>query len=83
MSKGADSLVLERRDGSTVTVKVGADTRYAVRGVETATLADIVVGAGVVATGRANADGTFDATTVAAKRPKVRPNASPAPSPTS
>jgi hypothetical protein len=82
-SKTADSLAISRRDGSTVTVKVGAETRYRVRGIESATLADVAVGARIVATGRANPDGTFDASAIAAKKPKVRPNASPAPSPTS
>lgn len=60
----ATSITLTTRDDETVVVTVTGTTTYAVEGVETATLADIEVGAVVVASGTENADGSLTATVV-------------------
>lgn len=62
----SDSLTLQRADGTTMTVHVSASTTYQVRGVTTATLADISVGMIVVAEGPQNADGSLEALSVKA-----------------
>jgi hypothetical protein len=65
--KAASSITLTTSDGSTLTVKVTAATAYSVAGVDSATLADIAVGAVVVATGTTNEDGSLTATKVGAR----------------
>jgi len=62
--KGASSITLTIRDGSTVVVKVDSSTTYEVGGVTSPTLADVKVGALVMATGVSNADGSITATIV-------------------
>jgi hypothetical protein len=62
--KSASSITLTTRDDSTVVVKVDSGTTYQVDGVTSPTLADIEVGAVVMASGTRNADGTLAATVV-------------------
>ncbi len=64
--KSANALTLTVRDGSSVVVKVSSSTTYQVRGVTSPTLADVAVGAVVVASGTQNADGSLTATVVRA-----------------
>jgi len=62
--KSASSITLTTRDDSTVEVKVDSATTYKVDGVISPTLADIEVGAAVIASGTRNADGSLTATVV-------------------
>lgn len=62
--KSASSITLTARDGSTVVVKVDSGTTYQVDGVTSPTLADVAVGAVVMASGTKNADGSLTATVV-------------------
>ena len=61
-----DAITVERRDGTSTTVRVGTGTSYHVRGVESAALSDITVGMLVVALGEQNADGSLQAVAVTA-----------------
>ncbi len=72
-----DSITVKKRDGTTVTIKVGADTKLAIRGDTTPSLAEIKVGMRVTAVGTLGADGKLDADAVSAATPKVKPAASP------
>jgi hypothetical protein len=65
----ASSITLKDRDGATVTVQVTSATTYEVAGKSNATLADVTVGAMVMASGTKNADGSLTATTVRAFTP--------------
>jgi hypothetical protein len=65
-AKTADTITLKKRDGSTVTIHVDADTTYRVAGVDIATLGDVTVDMGIGVTGRARADGSIDADAIAA-----------------
>lgn len=65
-SKTADSITIQQRDGSSVTVHVDADTTYRVAGVESADLGDITVDMAIGVSGRSRADGSIDADAVAA-----------------
>ena len=65
-AKTADSITIRRRDGTSLTIHVDADTTYRVRGVENATLANVAVDMAIGITGRARADGSIDADSVAA-----------------
>jgi hypothetical protein len=67
-AKTADTLTLTKRDGSTTTVHVDADTTYRVRGAAgtTDSLADVTVDMAVGVSGRARADGSIDADLVVA-----------------
>jgi hypothetical protein len=62
--KSASSITLTVRDGSTVVVKVSSTTTYQVDGITSPTLADVKVGAVVMASGTSNADGSLAATVV-------------------
>jgi hypothetical protein len=62
--KGAGSLTLTTRDGSTVVVNVSSSTTYRVGEITAPTLADVKVGDLVTATGTRNADGSLSATDV-------------------
>jgi len=62
--KGATSLTLTTRDGSTVVVKVTSTTTYQVDGITSPTLADVKVGDVVMTAGTRNADGSLSATVV-------------------
>jgi hypothetical protein len=65
-AKTATSIAVTTRDGSSLTIKVGATTTYQVAGATAASLSDVAVGAIVMAEGTRNADGTFSATVVRA-----------------
>jgi hypothetical protein len=65
-AKTADSITIQKRDGTNVTIHVDADTTYRVAGVEDADLGDVVVDMAIGVTGRARADGSIDADAVAA-----------------
>lgn len=65
-SKTSDTIVITKRDGTTVTIHVDADTTYQVEGVESADLGDIAVDMTIGVSGRARSDGSIDAGTVAA-----------------
>ncbi len=65
-----DSITVTQRDGKPGTIKIGADTKFAVRGDTTPTLADIAVGMRVQAFGTLAADGTLSASFVTAGKPK-------------
>lgn len=77
-AKTKDSITVKQRDGSTATIKVGADTKFAVRGAGSPGLADIAVGMKVFAVGTRNADGSLTASIVQGRPPKpAKPAASP------
>jgi len=65
-AKTADTITVQKRDGSTVTIHVDADTTYRVAGVETADLGDVTVDMAIGISGRARADGSIDADAVIA-----------------
>lgn len=65
-AKTADSITIKRRDGSSLTIHVDADTTYRVAGSTTAGLADVTVDMAIGVSGRARADGSIDAATVVA-----------------
>jgi hypothetical protein len=58
------TITVKRFDGTTATIHVDASTTYTVAGVTTPTLADIKVGAVIVAQGTERADGSLDAEAV-------------------
>ena len=62
----SDTITIERPDGTSMTIHVDASTTYQVRGLTTATLADIKAGMIVVATGPQNTDGSLQALAVRA-----------------
>ena len=72
-----DSITVKKRDGTTATIKVGSDTKLAIRGDTTPSLAEIKVGMRVTAVGTLGADGKLNANAVSAGTPKVKPAASP------
>ena len=65
-----DSITVKQRDGSTVTIKVGAATKFALRGAANPGLADIAVGMNVFAVGTRDADGSLTASLVQGRSPK-------------
>lgn len=65
-AKTADSITIKRRDGSSLTVHVDADTTFRVAGTDNAKLSDITVDMAIGVSGRARADGSIDADAVAA-----------------
>ena len=65
-AKTADTITIKKRDGSSVTVHVDADTTYRVAGVASAKLSDVAVGMAIGVNGRARSDGSIDADAVAA-----------------
>lgn len=60
-AKTSDSITVERPNGTTVVAHVSASTKFTVRGVSNATLADVQVGMAIVVVGRQRADGSIDA----------------------
>jgi hypothetical protein len=90
-AKTASTITIEQRDGTSVTVKVDADTSYQVAGVSDADLGDVTVGMQIVVSGRDSGTNTIDASAVFAgtigrgqhggnwngKPDKVAPSASP------
>ncbi len=65
-SKTDSTIVIEARDGSTVTIHVDADTVYRVAGVEDADLGDVAVDMAIGVSGRERADGSIDADAIVA-----------------
>jgi hypothetical protein len=65
-AKTADTITIKKRDGSSVTVHVSADTTYRVAGVEDASLSDVAVDMAIGVSGRARSDGSIDADAVLA-----------------
>jgi len=67
-AKTADTITITKRDGSSLTVHVDADTTYRVAGADgdADTLADVTVGMAIGVSGRTRADGSIDAETVVA-----------------
>lgn len=63
---GSDSITITGRGGRATTIHVGATTTFTVAGVASATLSDIKTGMVVMAEGKQRADGSIDATAVAA-----------------
>ncbi len=90
------TITIERRDGTTGTIHVDADTTYRIAGDDTPALSDIKVGDIVIGSGTLRDDGSLDADAVGAGAPgsgkwfgghgphmdRLAPNASPAPSTT-
>jgi hypothetical protein len=66
------TITVERRDGSTATIKVTSGTTYSVAG-EDASLADVEVGMRLMALGTTNSDGSLTATEVRAADPGSMP----------
>lgn len=64
-AKTASTITIERRGGTTLTIKVTNATTYTVNG-ESGALDDVTVGMVLAATGTAEGDGTFSATAVRA-----------------
>lgn len=65
-AKTADTITIEKRDGSTVTVHVDGDTTYRVAGVDDADLGDVAVDMAIGVSGRDRADGSIDADAIVA-----------------
>jgi hypothetical protein len=65
-AKTADTITIRKRDGSSVTIHVDADTTYRVAGVENADLGDVAVDMAIGVSGRARADGSIDADAIVA-----------------
>ena len=65
-SKTADTIVVQQRDGSSVTVHVDGDTTFRVVGVEDADIDDVAVDMRIGASGRSRSDGSLDADAVVA-----------------
>jgi hypothetical protein len=63
---GASTITIQKRDGSSLTINVDADTTIAVAGADAAKIGDVKVGMRLIAAGRPNANGSFDATAVVA-----------------
>ena len=59
-------MVITTAAGKTVTVGVSTATKYSVRGISAATLANVAVGDRIAASGTLNADGSLNATAVQA-----------------
>jgi hypothetical protein len=64
-AKTSNSITIKRKDGTSVTIHVSADTKYGIRGTKDGGLADIKVGDTVWAAGTNRTDGSLDATGVA------------------
>ena len=66
-AKTADTITVTKRDGSTVTVHVSAETEYRVAGAgDDAALGDVAVDMGIAVQGRTRDDGSIDASVVTA-----------------
>lgn len=67
------TITVQRRDGTTASIKVTAATSYSVAGDDDAALADVEVGMFLVAEGTENSDGSLTATEVRAADPDSMP----------
>lgn len=65
-AKTADTITIQRGDGTSTTVHVSGSTSYRVAGTTVATLADVTVGMSLVAEGTQRSDGAIDAAAVVA-----------------
>ena len=65
-AKTASTITIERRDGTTVTVNVDADTTYEVAGITDAGLGDVTVGMQIFVSGRDAGANTIDASNILA-----------------
>jgi hypothetical protein len=65
-AKTADTITIQKRDGSSVTVHVDGDTTYRVAGVDAADLGDVAADMAIGVSGRARADGSIEADAVVA-----------------
>ena len=80
------TITIQRRDGTSATIDVDANTTFQVRGVTVAGLDDVKVGMHLIAVGRLAADGSLDASRVLAGdtpfhgEPRGDKNGQPAPS---
>ena len=63
------TITVERRDGTTETIHVDADTTYRIAGDDTPALSDIDAGDVIIASGTQRADGSLDAEAVVAGGP--------------
>lgn len=64
-AKTSSTITVKQQDGSTATIKVTSSTTYRVKGVASASIANVAVGDTVVAQGTHNSDGSLTATVVA------------------
>jgi hypothetical protein len=71
-AKSATTITIQRKDGTTQTIKVDSATTYQVAGVTSAKLSDVAVGMRLEAVGRQNTDGSLDATAIRAGNGKIR-----------
>jgi hypothetical protein len=62
----ASTITIQTRDGSSLTINVGADTTIEVAGAGATKIGDVTVGMRLMAAGRPNANGSFDATAIVA-----------------
>jgi ABC-type Fe3+-hydroxamate transport system substrate-binding protein len=62
--KTSSAITVTTAAGKTVTINVSSSTRYVVRGIRSATLADVAVGDRITAQGTLGSDGSLTATTV-------------------
>jgi hypothetical protein len=67
-AKTADSITIKRRDGTSLTIHVDADTTFRVAGTDDAKLSDITVDMAIGVSGRARSDGSIDADAVVARK---------------
>ena len=67
-AKTVDSITIKKRDGTSLTIHVNAETKIRVPGKENATLSDITVDMAIGITGRARSDGSIDADAVVADK---------------
>jgi hypothetical protein len=72
-----DSITVKRRDGTSMVIRVGTETKLSIRGDTSPSLAEVSVGMRVVAVGTLSEDGKLDASTVFAATPK--PKTAPTP----
>lgn len=68
-AKTADSITIDRPNGTSVVAHVSSSTKYTVRGVDNATLADVQVGMHILVAGRQRSDGSIDTVRVWAAAP--------------
>jgi Domain of unknown function (DUF5666) len=91
-SVSGDTITVTRRDGTTITLHVSADTTVGVAGVDGASIADVKPGMAIAAEGSQRSDGSLDAIAIRAGQrgglrgpdaPKAGHDANPSRSPSS